>query len=122
MTPAGPPSQAITGEQARPPLARTAGAPTRRPNFGAEWAGSGTRCLRFARQVALEDARLASGCWPDSTGWARWPTGSLRKVLSCFLHLSSFPRLLLAQARIGPPHSARTALPPICVGHIDISV
>jgi hypothetical protein len=23
-----------------------------RPNFGAEWAGSGTRCLRFARGVA----------------------------------------------------------------------
>jgi len=23
-----------------------------RPNFGAEWAGSGTRCLRFARWVA----------------------------------------------------------------------
>jgi hypothetical protein len=40
-TPAGPPSQAGTGGQARPPHARTAGAPTRRPNFGAEWAGSG---------------------------------------------------------------------------------
>jgi hypothetical protein len=40
-TPAGPPSQASTGEQARPPHARTAGAPTRRPNFGAGWAGSG---------------------------------------------------------------------------------
>src|SRR5262249_4563251 len=41
-----------TGEQARPPHARTAGAPAMRPNFGAEWAGSGTRCLRFARWVA----------------------------------------------------------------------
>src|SRR3954464_904137 len=51
-TPAGPPSQASTGEQARPPHARTAGAPAMRPNFGAEWAGSGTRCLRFARWVA----------------------------------------------------------------------
>src|SRR5262252_9863293 len=41
MTPAGPPSQAGTGEQARPPHARTAGAPAMRPNFGAGWAGSG---------------------------------------------------------------------------------
>src|SRR5262245_41609509 len=40
MTPAGPPSQADTGRQARPPHARTAGAPAKRPNFGAEWAGS----------------------------------------------------------------------------------
>src|SRR5262245_41748014 len=60
-----------------------------------------TRCLRFARTVACQDARLASGCWPDSPGWALWPTGFLRKVLSCFLHLSSFPRLLLAQACVG---------------------
>src|SRR5262245_18114152 len=52
MTPAGPPSQASTGEQARPPHARAAGAPAMRPNFGAEWAGSGTRCLRFVRRVA----------------------------------------------------------------------
>src|SRR5262245_22778827 len=47
------------------------------------------------------DARLASGCWPDSTGWALCPTGFLRKVSSCFLHLSPFPRLTLAQARVG---------------------
>ena len=40
-TPAGPPSQAGTGEPARPPPARTAGAPAMRPNFGAGWAGSG---------------------------------------------------------------------------------
>ena len=51
-TPAGPPSPASTGGQARPPHARTAGAPAMRPNFGAEWAGSDTRCLRFARWVA----------------------------------------------------------------------
>jgi hypothetical protein len=51
------------------------------------------------------DARLASGCWPDSTGWARRPTGLLRKVSSMLLtSLSSFPRLTLAQARGGPAH------------------
>src|SRR5262249_6366752 len=38
----------------------------------------------------------------DSTGWALWPTGFLRKGSSCLLRLSSFPRLLLAQARVGP--------------------
>src|SRR5262249_55130247 len=49
------------------------------------------------------DARLASGCWPDSTGWAPWPTGFLRKVSSMLLaSLSSFPRLTLAQAHVGP--------------------
>ena len=72
---------------------RTAGAPATRPISGLNRPARDTRCLRFARQVALEDARLASGCWPDSTGWARRPTGFLRKVLSCLLHLSSFPRL-----------------------------
>jgi hypothetical protein len=51
-----------------------------------------------------QGARLASGCWPNSTGWARRPTGSLREVSSCLLHLSSSPRLRLAQARVGPPH------------------
>src|SRR5215510_3385443 len=102
MTPAGPPSQASTGEQARPPQARTAGAPTMRPNFGAEWAGSDTRCLRFARWVAPQHARLASGCWPDSAGWALCPTGLLRKVSSMLLtSLSPFPRLNLAQAPFG---------------------
>jgi hypothetical protein len=107
-TPAGPPSQASTGEQARPPHARTAGAPAMRPNFGAEWAGSDTRCLRFARWVAPQDARLASGCWPDSAGWALCPTGLLRKVSSMRLtSLSPFPRLTLTQARVGLIGSAR---------------
>ena len=105
-TPAGPPSPASTGGQARPPHARTAGAPAMRPNFGAEWAGSDTRCLRFARWVTPQDARLASGCWPDSAGWALCPTGFLRKVSSMLpTSLSSFPRLPLAQARFG--HIAR---------------
>ena len=79
-----------------------------RPNFGAEWAGSDTRCLRFARWVAPQDARLASGCWPDSAGWALCPTGFLRKVSSMRLtSLSPFPRLTLAQARCGPPDRSR---------------
>src|SRR4051794_24825287 len=49
-----------------------------------------------------QDARLASGCWPNSSGWTQWPTGFLRKVSSMLLtSLSSLPRLLLAQARVG---------------------
>src|ERR1700733_12477579 len=58
-----------------------------------------------------QDARLASGCWPNSTGWARRPTGFLRKVLSCFLHLSSFPRLRLAQACLSLEYLEDRALP-----------
>jgi hypothetical protein len=102
-TPAGPPSQASKREQARPPLARTAGAPTTRPISGLNGPARDTRCLRFARGLPHQDARLASGCWPDSTGWAQRPNGFLRKVSSMLLtSLSSFPRLLLAQARGGP--------------------
>ena len=52
-------------------------------NFGAGWAGSDTRCLRFARAVTCKDARLASGCWPDSSGWAPRPTGFLERFLRC---------------------------------------
>src|SRR5580704_18161784 len=51
-TPAGPPSQANTGEQARPPLARTAGAPATRPISGLNGPAQDTRCLRFVRWVA----------------------------------------------------------------------
>ncbi len=50
-TPAGPPSQAGTGGQARPPLARTAGAPTTRPISGLNGPAQDTRCLRFVRRV-----------------------------------------------------------------------
>jgi hypothetical protein len=46
-----------------------------RGNFGAQSHGFDTGCLRFVRWVAPEDARLASGCWPSSTGWDWLPTG-----------------------------------------------
>src|SRR5262249_14359123 len=52
-----------------------------------------------------QDARLASGCWPDSTGWAQGPLGSSERFPSMLLtSLSPFPRLTLAQARVGPAH------------------
>src|SRR5262245_38660192 len=63
MTPAGPPSQAGTGGQARPPLARTAGAPAKRANFGAEWAGSThtLSVLHQSRPFSEGDAWLSIG-------------------------------------------------------------
>src|SRR5262249_15515087 len=48
--------------------------------FGAQCPGLTAGCLRFARAVARQDVRLASGCWPSSTGWDWLPTGLLRKV------------------------------------------
>src|SRR3954452_24467792 len=38
------------------------------PVFGARSHGIGTGCLRFAVRVSPPHARLASGCWPSSTG------------------------------------------------------
>src|SRR5260370_1329572 len=39
-------------------------------------------------------ARLASGCWLGSTGWACLPTGFLRKVSVMFSYIAfSFPKL-----------------------------
>ena len=37
-------------------------------DFGARSHGIGTRCLRFAMEVARHHARLASGCWPSFAG------------------------------------------------------
>jgi hypothetical protein len=42
--------------------------------------GLSTGGLRFAVVIAGPHARLASGCWPSSTGWDWLPTRLLRKV------------------------------------------
>jgi len=42
------------------------------------------------------DARLASGCWSGSTGWAFHPQDSAERFQICFLHL-----ILLSQALLG---------------------
>jgi len=55
------------GVSARPPLVSTTVAPASK-DFGARSHGIGTRCLRFAVEVSLPHARLASGCWPSSAG------------------------------------------------------
>jgi hypothetical protein len=55
------------GAAAWPPLVSTTVAPTIE-DFGARSHGIGTRCLRFAVEVARHHARLASGCWLGSAG------------------------------------------------------
>ena len=50
-----------------------------------------------------QDARLASGCWPDSTGWALGPLGSSERFLRCFLHrFPPFPGLPWRKRASGP--------------------
>src|SRR6185437_9965761 len=60
--------------------------------FGARSHGIGTGCLRFAVRVSPPHARLASGCWPSSTGrdsfTRRVTTKGFRVRVS-----SSFPEL-----------------------------
>jgi hypothetical protein len=93
-TPAGPPSQASKREQARPPLARTAGAPTTRPISGLNGPARTHAVYASPDGSPHQDARLASGCWPDSTGWALGPLGSSERFLRCFLHrFPPFPGL-----------------------------
>ena len=65
--------------------------------LGAQSHGLGTGCLRFAAVVTGRHARLASGCWPGSTGWDWLPTGFQREVFKLqSLHLG-----LLSQALLG---------------------
>jgi hypothetical protein len=101
-TPAGPPSQASTGEQARPPLARTAGAPATRPISGLDGPARDTRYLRFVRWVTPPGRKTRFRLLARLYRVGSRPTGFLRKVSSMLLtSLSSFPRLTLAQARFG---------------------
>ena len=56
----------------------------------------------YASQGGLphRHARLASGCWPGSTGWDWLPTGLLRKVSAMHsLHPSPFPKLAWRNVR-----------------------
>src|SRR4051812_15566565 len=107
-TPAGPPSQAGTGEQARPPHARTAEAPAKRPNFGAEWAGSGHTLSTLRPCSRLPGGKTRFRLLARLYRVGSRHCGFLRKVSSMLpTSLSSFPRLSLAQARIGPTRVRR---------------
>src|SRR5262249_43908664 len=56
--------------------------------------------LGRSRTIAGQDARLASGCWLGFAEWDWLPTGFHREVSKLYsLHLSSFPRLYLAQGQ-----------------------
>ena len=72
-------------------------------NFGAEWAGSDTRCLRFARWVAPPGRktrfRLLARLYRVGSKAHCFPPKGLFDA-SCIA--TSFPRLTPAQARFGP--------------------
>ena len=59
--------QAIAAPRHGPRLCQQRRLP-RAEDFGARSHGIGTRCLRFAMEVARHHARLASGCWPSFAG------------------------------------------------------
>jgi hypothetical protein len=119
-TPAGPPSQACTGEQARPPLARTAGAPTTRPISGLNRPARDTRCLRFARRVAPPGRKtrfrlLARLYRVGST--AHWvpPKGFFDASYIAFLLSQAYPGASALQSEtprsIRPPYSRSPGTP-----------
>src|SRR5262245_58752104 len=58
-------------------------------------------CLRFAVRLTPPHARLASGCWPCSTGWDWLPTRLRRKVSEVIVtSRPPFPSFSLAQYEI----------------------
>ncbi len=85
------------------------GLPTRE-DFGARSHSVRSGCLRFAVEVTRHHARLASGCWPSSTGRDWLPAGFLQKVSR--LWRSSSSELLGAMSRffcVATAHDARRA-------------
>jgi len=97
-TPAGPTHQAMQCVGAAP-TASTAKAPALKLSRLNHTASA---LAVYASQAGSprHHARLASGCWPDSSGRAWLPAGFHRKVSRCILHL-----ILLSQVQ----RSARTA-------------
>jgi len=96
-TPAGPTHQAMQCVGAAPDLSTT-----KAPAFVLSRLNHTASTLAvYASQAGSprHHARLASGCWPDSSGRACLPAGFHRKVSRCILHLS-----LLSQVQ----RSART--------------
>lgn len=97
-TPVGPTHQAIRGAGTAPAVSTT-----KAPAFVLSRLNHTASALAvYASQAGSprHHARLASGCWPSSSGRAWLPAGFHRKVSRCILHLS-----LLSQVQ----RSARTA-------------
>ena len=114
-TPVGPTHQAIQCVGAAPAVS-TAKAPAfvlSRLNHTA------SALAVYASQAGSprHHARLASGCWPSSSGRAWLPAGFQRKVSRCILHGSSFPKLNVAQGRhIGQRSSRSVSFEPVPEG------
>ncbi len=94
LTPAGPQQQAVTLLRHGPRSQHDEGYP-RCGNFGAQWHGLGTCCLRFARWIARRGRKTR--CWLLArlyqTGFA--PAGFLRKVsVTTPASLPPFPSFL----------------------------
>ena len=75
-TPAGADTPRRIGVPAVAPVVSKTKAPTG-STLGAQSHGLDASCLRFARTIAGQDARLASGGWLDPAGWDWLPTGLL---------------------------------------------
>ena len=96
-TPVGPTHQAVQCVGAAPAVSTT-----RAPAFVLSRLNHTASALAvYASQAGSprRHARLASGCWPDSSGRAWLPAGFHRKVSSCILHPSSFPKFNVAQGQ-----------------------
>ena len=107
LTPAGPTRQALQRRQRGPRSQHDEGSP-RFGNFGAQWHGLGTGCLRFAVRLTPPHARLASGCWPlyqTGLNTRRVPTKGFRDASYIAF---SFPKLLGA-GRVSPAVARRAS-------------
>ena len=94
-TPVGPTHQAMRCVGAAPAVSTT-----KAPAFVLSRLNHTASALAvYASQAGLprHHARLASGCWPSSSGRAWLPAGFHRKVSRCILHPSSFPKFNVAQ-------------------------
>ena len=94
-TPVGPTHQAIQCVGAAPAMSTT-----KAPAFVLSRLNHTASALAvYASQAGSprHHARLASGCWPNSSGRAWLPVGFQRKVSRCILHPSSFPKFNVAQ-------------------------
>jgi hypothetical protein len=94
-TPAGPTHQAMQCAGAAPAVSTT-----KAPTFVLSRLNHTASALAvYASQAGSprHHARLASGCWPHSSGRAWLPAGFHRKVSRCILHPSSFPKFNVAQ-------------------------
>jgi len=97
-TPVGPTHQAMQCVGAAPAVSTT-----KAPAFVLSRLNHTASALAvYASQAGSprHHARLASGCWPGSSGRAWLPAGFQRKVSRCILHPSSFPKFNVAQGHM----------------------